>query len=71
MDIDDRKYLAADSDKTIVNKYKLHSVLVHSGGAHGGHYYAFIKPKDKWLKFDDEMVKEEEEDKAIKDQFGM
>ena len=22
------------------NTYKLHSVLVHSGGVHGGHYYA-------------------------------
>ena len=26
------------------------SVLVHSGGVHGGHYYAFIRPKlsDQW-----------------------
>jgi len=28
----------------------LGSVLVHSGGVHGGHYYAFIRPtlSDKW-----------------------
>lgn len=24
--------------------YKLHSVLVHSGGVGGGHYYAFVRP---------------------------
>lgn len=26
------------------------SVLVHSGGVHGGHYYAFIRPilSDQW-----------------------
>ncbi len=28
----------------------LYSVLVHSGGVHGGHYYAFIRPtlSDQW-----------------------
>jgi hypothetical protein len=27
-----------------------YSVLVHSGGVHGGHYYAFIRPtlSDQW-----------------------
>jgi hypothetical protein len=27
-----------------------YSVLVHSGGVHGGHYYAFIRPTlgDQW-----------------------
>jgi len=27
-----------------------HSVLVHSGGVHGGHYYAFIRPtlSEQW-----------------------
>ena len=40
------------------NLYALHSVLVHSGGVHGGHYYAFIRPDGKrWLKFDDERVR--------------
>ena len=27
------------------NKYLLHSVLVHSGGVNGGHYYAYIRPE--------------------------
>ncbi len=39
------------------NQYRLHSVLVHSGGVHGGHYYAFIRPDGRqWLKFDDDKV---------------
>ena len=25
------------------NVYELYSVLVHEGGTHGGHYYAYIK----------------------------
>lgn len=46
-------------------------MLVHSGGAHGGHYFAFFRPKgDKWLKFDDEMVKAEIQKKAVEDQYG-
>jgi len=33
--------------------YVLFSVLVHSGGVHGGHYYAFIRPtlSDQWCVF--------------------
>jgi len=36
-------------------QYELFSVLVHSGGAMGGHYYTFIKSfqEDKWFKFND------------------
>ena len=38
-------------------RYKLHSVLVHSGGVHGGHYFSFTCVDGKqWLKFDDEKV---------------
>jgi ubiquitin C-terminal hydrolase len=34
------------------------SVLVHSGGAMGGHYYAFIKSfaDGKWYQFNDSTV---------------
>ena len=53
------------------NKYKLHSVLVHSGGVHGGHYYAYIRPDGKkWLKFDDTAVTCEDDCKALDEQFG-
>jgi hypothetical protein len=37
------------------NIYELFSVLIHSGSAMGGHYYAFIKSFEngKWYKFND------------------
>lgn len=46
-------------------------MLVHSGGVHGGHYYAYIRPDGKtWLKFDDTAVTIEDERKALDEQFG-
>ena len=71
LDYKDRAFLSENSDRTVENKYRLHSVLVHSGGPHGGHYYAFIKSDGKWYKFDDELVKEETEERAITVQFGL
>ena len=37
------------------NIYELYSVLIHSGGAMCGHYYAFIRDFEtgKWYKFND------------------
>lgn len=35
----------------------LYAVLVHSGGAYGGHYYAFISNGKDWFRFDDSTVK--------------
>lgn len=53
------------------NVYKLHSVLVHSGGVHGGHYYAFVRPDGKqWLRFDDDKVYKEDDATAIQGQYG-
>ena len=59
LDVEDGKFLSPDADRSVRNLYKLHSVLVHSGGVHGGHYYAYIRPatSGKWLKFDDEKVR--------------
>ena len=57
LDLEEGKWLSENADKSVRNLYKLHSVLVHSGGVHGGHYYAYIQPDCKrWLKFDDERV---------------
>eukprot|EP00727_Mastigamoeba_balamuthi_P011113 m51a1_g6624 putative tryptophanyl-trna synthetase (1035) ;mRNA; f:51910-56018 len=42
-------------------KYEIYSVLIHSGCAHGGHYYAFIRAVDKnsqWFTFNDSYVTE-------------
>jgi ubiquitin carboxyl-terminal hydrolase 47 len=40
--------------------YELYSVLVHSGSAMGGHYYAYIKSFEdgKWYNFNDSDVRE-------------
>ncbi|XP_057498145.1 ubiquitin C-terminal hydrolase 13-like isoform X2 [Actinidia eriantha] len=72
LDREDGKYLSPEADRSIRNLYTLHSVLVHSGGVHGGHYYAFIRPtlSDQWFKFDDERVTKEDTKKALEEQYG-
>ncbi|KAG0497188.1 hypothetical protein HPP92_001879 [Vanilla planifolia] len=72
LDRDNGKYLSPDADRTVRNLYTLHSVLVHSGGVHGGHYYAFIRPTltDQWFKFDDERVTKEDVKRALEEQYG-
>jgi ubiquitin carboxyl-terminal hydrolase 7 len=72
LDRDNGKYLSPDADRSVRNLYTLHSVLVHSGGVHGGHYYAFIRPtlSDQWYKFDDERVTKEEIKRALEEQYG-
>jgi ubiquitin C-terminal hydrolase len=68
------------------NVYLLHSVLVHSGDVNGGHYYAFIRPREskfwesclhdaqpssgQWFKFDDDEVKKVHSTDAIEKCFG-
>lgn len=38
--------------------YELFSIMIHSGSASGGHYYAYIKDfrTEKWLCFNDQIV---------------
>lgn len=51
--------------------YELVAVMVHSGTANGGHYYAFIKDiyKNLWFKFNDDVVTQVCEDE-IQNTFG-
>ncbi|KAL3838137.1 hypothetical protein ACJIZ3_022728 [Penstemon smallii] len=72
LDRDNGKYLSPDADRSVRNLYTLHSVLVHSGGVHGGHYYAYIRPtlSDHWFKFDDERVTKEDVKRALDEQYG-
>ncbi|KAH7866206.1 hypothetical protein Vadar_017070 [Vaccinium darrowii] len=72
LDIENGKYLSPDADRSVRNLYTLHSVLVHSGGVHGGHYYAYIRPtlSDQWFKFDDERVTKEDIKRALEEQYG-
>jgi hypothetical protein len=65
------KFFSPTADKELAQKYKLYSVLVHSGAPQGGHYYAYIRPDgEQWLKFDDETVTKVTDREAIMDQFG-
>ncbi|VAH64436.1 unnamed protein product [Triticum turgidum subsp. durum] len=72
LDRDDGKYLSPEADRSVRNLYTLHSVLVHSGGVSGGHYYAFIRPtlSNQWYKFDDERVTKEDTKRALEEQYG-
>ncbi|XP_038690434.1 ubiquitin carboxyl-terminal hydrolase 12-like isoform X2 [Tripterygium wilfordii] len=72
LDRENGKYLSPEADRTVRNLYTLHSVLVHSGGVHGGHYYAYIRPtlSDQWFKFEDERVTKEDVKRALEEQYG-
>lgn len=37
--------------------YSLFAILVHRGGAHQGHYFAYINDGEDWYEFNDESVK--------------
>lgn len=56
--------------------YHLHSVLVHSGDVHGGHYYVFIRPEKEvakctnWYRFDDDQISVVDEQTAIEGNYG-
>jgi ubiquitin C-terminal hydrolase len=56
--------------------YHLHSVLVHSGDVHGGHYYVFIRPgkhiapSTDWFRFDDDQITRVDEHTAVEGNFG-
>jgi len=71
--VDLSKYLSKDADKSIKYIYRLHSVLVHSGDLHGGHYCAFIQPKldGKWFKFDDDRVVPATKYSVFEENFGI
>jgi len=53
----DETETADDGEKDM---YDLFAILIHSGGANGGHYYAYIKDyrSGKWFEFNDSTVSE-------------
>ncbi|KAI8068652.1 hypothetical protein BC940DRAFT_298725 [Gongronella butleri] len=61
------------TDRSQDYTYQLHSVLVHSGDLHSGHYFAMINPhkERKWLKFDDEHVVPAANTEVFDDNFGL
>ncbi|KAK4388214.1 Ubiquitin carboxyl-terminal hydrolase 13 [Sesamum angolense] len=72
LDKDNGRYLSPEANRRVRNLYTLHSILVHSGGVHGGHYYAFIRPtlSNQWYKFDDERVTKEDITKTLDELYG-
>merc|ERR1712087_1057885 len=48
-----------DKEENKVMEYELYSMMIHTGGASGGHYFAYIKDfkSGQWLQFNDSNVK--------------
>ncbi|KAG7397825.1 Ubiquitin carboxyl-terminal hydrolase 7 [Phytophthora boehmeriae] len=72
----DEEKIDSSKDKAPRHIYHLHSVLVHSGDVHGGHYYVFIRPgkhiatSTDWFRFDDDQITRVDEQTAIEGNFG-
>lgn len=45
--------------------YEMRAIIAHAGGPDDGHYVAFVKINQRWLKFDDMEVDEVEEESLI------
>ncbi|TEB20588.1 Peptidase C19 ubiquitin carboxyl-terminal hydrolase, partial [Perkinsus sp. BL_2016] len=73
-EIDLGPYLSETSpDRSVPQNYWLHSVLVHAGDGHGGHYFVYIRHPSKpncWYKFDDTKVTPCTQNEAIDENFG-
>ena len=71
-EIDLDEFLDANADRSQPWIYKLHGVLVHSGGLHGGRYWALIKPdrETRWLKFDDDRVTPVTDKEVLEENYG-
>ena len=72
-ELDIRKYVDANSpfrDEPAV--YILQGVMVHSGTAGGGHYYAYFRPtsRKRWYKFNDMRVTKATSEEAFDGNFG-
>ncbi|CAI5737499.1 unnamed protein product [Peronospora destructor] len=71
-----KKEMDDSTEKSSRYIYHLHSVLVHSGDVHGGHYYVFIRPgkhiatSADWFRFDDDQITRVDEQIAIEGNFG-
>jgi ubiquitin carboxyl-terminal hydrolase 7 len=70
--IDLSPFLAQDADGSRSAVFELFGVLVHTGGARGGHYYAFLRPSsaDEWFEFNDTRVSRATAARAIEQNYG-
>ena len=77
---EEREVKQKQERKELINKYlqdgplvyELYSILIHSGGAYGGHYYAYIKSFEdgKWYNFNDTTVTKIDQDDIPGKAFG-
>ena len=67
-EIDLGKYVEEAADC----RYLLFSILVHTGTAAGGHYFAYISPRldGNWYKFNDDSVDKARSSQALESNFG-
>lgn len=67
-----KKYLNKESTEPMHEEnlydYELFSIMIHSGSASGGHYYAYIKSfeNNQWYNFNDERVSKIDKTDIIK-----
>lgn len=52
------------------SEYTLRGTIIHSGTSEAGHYYSFIKQKEKWFKFNDEIIEEVDYSKVEEEAYG-
>ena len=52
------------------NIFHLRGTVIHAGYADAGHYYSFIKDREKWYEFNDEFIKEINYSKIKEEGFG-
>jgi ubiquitin carboxyl-terminal hydrolase 7 len=71
-EIDLGVFLDEKADRYQPWKYKLYSVLAHSGDLRNGHFSAFIRPGQhaQWFKFDDERVTPVTKQEALEGNYG-
>jgi len=67
-ELDMSKYMTQNNNIGLTDKYELYSVIRHSGGMHGGHYYSYTKNSfnDKWYLHDDDDVYNVDSDEPLK-----
>ena len=65
--LDMGEYIKYDETNKNDNIYDLFAVANHQGNFNGGHYVAYAKNfiKDKWYEFDDEYIKEINENEIV------
>ena len=68
--LDLKKFLKENDNNNFCSEYTLHSVVVHSGDLNYGHYFCYIKIKDKWIQFNDEKVRYSNLSEVFYENFG-